>query len=112
MIRDGRIRRSYIGVGGQNVPLHRRMVRAHNLAVTSGILIVSVEAGSPAEKAGLADGDVIVALDDQPVSGIDDLHRLLTEERVGVSSRLTIIRRGEKTTVQVMPEESKSTSAE
>ncbi|HET8676162.1 MAG TPA: trypsin-like peptidase domain-containing protein [Blastocatellia bacterium] len=112
LIRDGRIRRSYIGVGGQNVPLHRRMVRAHNLAVTSGILIVSVEIGSPAEKAGLADGDVIVALDEQPVSGIDDLHRLLTEERVGVSSRLTIIRRGEKTTIQIMPEESSSSRRE
>ncbi|HEX5736829.1 MAG TPA: trypsin-like peptidase domain-containing protein [Blastocatellia bacterium] len=112
LIRDGRIRRSYIGVGGQNVPLHRHMVRAHNLAATSGILIVSVEAGSPAEKSGLADGDVIVAFDEQPVSGVDDLHRLLTEERVGVSSRLTVIRRGEKTTIQIMPEESRSTAAE
>ncbi len=112
LIRDGRIRRSYIGIGGQNVPLHRRLVRAHNLAVKSGILIVSVEAASPAEKAGLAEGDVIVAFDGQPVSGIDDLHRLLTEERVGVSSHLVIIRRAEKTEIRIVPEESSSAAAE
>jgi S1-C subfamily serine protease len=109
LIRDGRVRRSYIGVGGQNIPLHRRMVRAHNLLAATGILVVSVEAHSPAERAGLADGDVIVAFDDQPVSGIDDLHRLLTEEKVGVSSRLTIIRRAEKLAVHIVPEESGTT---
>jgi S1-C subfamily serine protease len=111
LIRDGRIRRSYIGIGGQNVPLHRRLVRAHNLVVKSGILILSLEAESPAEKAGLAEGDVIVAFDGQSVSGIDDLHRLLTEERVGVSLPLVILRRAEKTEIQIVPGESRQASA-
>jgi len=64
---------------------------------------VSVERDSPAERAGIRDGDLIVAWDDAPISGIDDLHRLLTEERAGVGATLTIIRDLKKQTLQVEP---------
>jgi S1-C subfamily serine protease len=107
LIKDGRVRRSYIGIGGQNVPLHRRVVRFHDLPVESGILIVSIEANSSGQRAGLREGDVIIAFDDQPVRGIDDLHRLLTEEKVGVKSSLVIIRGSEKIEREIVPAESK-----
>lgn len=107
LIRDGKIRRSYIGVGGQNVPLPRRLVRLYSLPVQSGVLVVSIEENSPAQRAGLLEGDVIVGYGGQPIAGIDDLHRLLTEERVGVRAPLTIIRRSDKMAIAIIPEESK-----
>ena len=108
LIRDGKIRRSYIGVAGQNVPLHRRVVRFHRLPVEQGVLVVSVEGNSPAQKAGLQEGDLIVGYAAQPVSGIDDLHRLLTDERLGVRSQVTILRGTEKQLLWIVPEESRS----
>lgn len=108
LIKDGRIKRSYIGVAGQNVPLHRRLVRFYNLPVENGILILSVEKKSPAERAGLHKEDVIISFSDQPISSIDDLHRLLTEEQVGVKLPLSIIRRSEKMVLDIIPEESKT----
>ena len=90
-MRDGRIRRSYIGIGGQNVPLHRRLVRFHQLPLDSGVQIVSVEKGSPAQKVGLREGDLIVDFAGRPVAGIDDLHSLLTDEYIGVEVPLTIL---------------------
>ena len=107
LIKDGKIRRSYIGVGGQNVPLHRRVVRYYDLRVESGILVVSVEKNSPAQKAGIRDGDVIVDFGGQAAASIDDLHRLLKEENVGVKSALTIIRGSEKMDLDIVPDESK-----
>src|SRR5207237_2327667 len=78
LIRDGRIRRSYIGVGGQNVPLHRRLMRHYKLAVPSGVLVISIVPGSPAARAALREGDVMVQFDGQPIPSIDALHKLLT----------------------------------
>lgn len=111
LIKDGKITRSYIGVGGQNVPLHRRIVRYYNLPVESGVLVVSVENDSPAQKAGLHEGDVIVGYGGQPIAGIDDLHKLLTEKQVEVRSTLTIVRRSEKLDLDIVPEESKARAA-
>ena len=108
LIKDGTIRRGYIGVGGQNVLLPRRIVRFHNLPIESGVLVVSIEEYSPAQRAGLLEGDVIIGYDGQPISGIDDLHRLLTEKQIGLRSRLTIIRRSEKMILDIVPEESKA----
>jgi S1-C subfamily serine protease len=85
LLRDGRIRRSYIGVSAQTVPVHRRVVRFYDLAKESGALVLSVEENSPAKRAGLRDGDIIVALEGHPIAGVDDLHRVLTDVRVGVS---------------------------
>ncbi|HEV8540044.1 MAG TPA: trypsin-like peptidase domain-containing protein [Nitrospiraceae bacterium] len=105
LIKDGRIRRGSLGVAGQNVPLRRRVVRFHDLPVESGILVISVEAESPARRAEVQEGDVIVGFAGKPVAGIDDLHRLLVEEQVGVATPLTLIRRGEKHTYTIVPEE-------
>src|SRR5271165_2993419 len=107
LLRDGRIRRSYIGVSAQTVPVHRRVVRFYDLPKESGALVLSVEDGSPAKRAGLREGDIIVALEGQPVAGVDDLHRLLTEVRVGVSSALTVLRGTEKIQLKVVPEEAR-----
>ena len=105
LIRDGRISRSFIGVAGQNVPLPRRLVRYYNLPVESAILIVSFEEPSPARKAGLQEGDLIVGFDGHPVAGIDQLHRLLTGERAGQSASLEVIRGTEKMRFKVAPQE-------
>jgi S1-C subfamily serine protease len=106
LIRDGRIRRSYIGVGGQNTSIPRLVARVHQLAVSSGVLVVSVEAASPALTAGLEEGDVILAIAGQPVAGIDDLHRYLTDARIGVPTALTILRRTARRQVTVVPVDS------
>src|SRR5689334_8895772 len=105
LIRDGKIRRGYIGVAGQNVSVHRRVVRFFNLPVDTGVLVASIERVSPAEKAGLAVGDVIVGYAGVPVAGIDDLHRLLTDATIGVAAPLTVIRRAEKLDLEVAPAE-------
>jgi S1-C subfamily serine protease len=108
LIRDGRIRRGHIGVAGQNVALPRRFVLLHNLASSSGVLVISLVAGGPAQRAGLRVGDVIVAYANQPVASIDELHKLLTEEQVGKKVQLTLLRRGEKVTLEVVPEASEA----
>jgi S1-C subfamily serine protease len=105
LLRDGRIRRSYIGVEAQTTPLHRKLVRFYDLPEESGVVVISVTSGSPAEHAGLREGDVIVALDGKPVAGVDDLHRLLTDARVGVSGSLTVLRHTEKLGLNVVPQE-------
>lgn len=92
LIRDGRIRRSYIGVGGQTVPIPRAVARVNQLAVSSGVFVVSVEPNSPAAIAGLREGDVILGFAGDAVTGIDDLHRLLTDERISTPVALTILR--------------------
>jgi S1-C subfamily serine protease len=106
LIRDGRIRRSYVGVAGQNTPLMRQFVRFYSLPASSGILVASIEPNSPASSSGLQEGDVIIAFAGQPVEGIDQLHRLLGEERIGVPTPLTVIRRTEKLEISVTPAES------
>jgi S1-C subfamily serine protease len=111
LIRDGKVSRSYIGLAGQNVPLPRRIVRYYNLAVESGILIVSFEDKSPARKAGLREGDIIIGFDDRPTAGIDDLHKLLTEDRIGHKSALLVIRNTDQLRLEVVPEESRNAAS-
>jgi S1-C subfamily serine protease len=106
LIRDGRIRRSYIGVAGQNVPLHRRIIRFYNLALETGVLVVSAERNSPAERAGLRDGDIIVAFNDGPIGTVHDLHKMLVGEQIGVPAKLVVIRQTEKLELSVLPAES------
>lgn len=105
LIKEGVIRRSWIGVAGQNVPIHRRVVRFHRLAVDHGILIAGIEPGSPASRAGLREGDVIIAFGGEPVSGIDELHRHLVANVISVPSPITVIRHTEKLELMVTPEE-------
>src|SRR5438128_12496923 len=108
LIRDGRIRRSYIGVAGQNVPLHRRVVRFYNLPLETGVLVVSVEKASPAERAGVREGDLIVAFNEQPIGSVHHLHKILVGEQIGVSASLTIVRHTEKLELPILPAESRA----
>jgi S1-C subfamily serine protease len=103
LIRDGRIRRSYVGIGGQTVPLLRRVIRFHDLATETGTLVISVDAASPAARGDLREGDIIVRYGDRWVGGVDDLHRILTEQQVGVPATLTVLRGVQKTTVELVP---------
>jgi S1-C subfamily serine protease len=103
LIRDGRISRGYVGVAGQNVPLHRRVIRFYDLPKETGVLVASVEKGSPAERAGVREGDVIVAYGAQPVAGVDDLHRILTDEQIDVGADVTVIRLAEKLSLRITP---------
>ena len=104
LMRDGHVARSYIGVAGQTVPLHRRVVRFYDLPLEHGVLVAGVEPGSPAARAGLAEGDLIVAFAGKAVASVDELHRLLTDERAGVKSAVEIIRMTEKLSLEVVPE--------
>ena len=106
LIRDGRIRRGYIGIAGQNVDVPRAVARRNQLAVSSGVLVTSIEARSPAEEAGFKKGDIILSFGAQAVTGVDDLHRLLSEEQIGIPSPLLVLRRGERRTLHVVPSES------
>ena len=107
LIRDGRIRRSYIGVAGQNVPLHRRVIRFYNLPLETGVLVVSVEKDSPAQRAGLREGDVLIAFNERPIGTIHDLHKMLVGEQIGVPAKLLIIRHTEKLELSILPAESR-----
>jgi S1-C subfamily serine protease len=106
LIKEGKIRRGHLGVGGQNVPLHRRLVRHFQLPITSAVLVIAVTSGSPAERAGLREGDLMIELNGQPLPSIDALHTLLTGDQIGVASRLIVIRGTEKLTLSVTPSES------
>ena len=105
LIREGRVRRCYIGVAGQNVPLSRRVVRFHELPRETGVRIQSTAPDGAARAAGLVSGDIIVAADGIPVADIDELHRLMTEERVGKPVPFTVLRLSQKLEVVVTPRE-------
>jgi S1-C subfamily serine protease len=105
LLRDGKVRRSYLGIAGQDVPLPRRLVRHHALKTTMGVLVTEIVADTPASRAGVHDGDIIVAFDDAPVERTDDLHRLLTGERAGIKAALHVLRGVELIDVTVTPVE-------
>jgi S1-C subfamily serine protease len=107
LMRDGRIRRSHIGMAGQQTAIPRALARANQMAVTSGVLVASIEPDSPAANAGLRQGDVILGFGGTPVSGIDDLHRLLTEDQIGTPVPVIVLRRGERRQITVVPGESR-----
>jgi S1-C subfamily serine protease len=108
LIKDGVIRRSYIGVGGQTARIHRRVVRHFNLPNETGMLVLGVEPGSPASRAGLREGDIVVEFAGQAIAGIDDLHKQLTGAQVGVRSPLAVIRHNEKLSLEIVPEATKA----
>jgi S1-C subfamily serine protease len=105
LLRDGRVRRSHLGVAGQDVPIPRLLVRAHQLQAARGVTVTAVSEGTAAAEAQLRPGDLIVAFGDEPVRSVDDLHRLLTEDRIGQLTPLKILRRGELRRVLVRPRE-------
>jgi S1-C subfamily serine protease len=105
LLRDGKVRRSYLGIAGQDVPLPRRLVRHHALRTDYGVLVTEVVADTPASRGGVHDGDIIVAFDDAAVERTDDLHRLLTGERAGTKSTLRVLRGVELVDLRVTPVE-------
>src|SRR2546421_9071154 len=108
LIRHGKIRRSRIGVAGQNVPLLRLAQRALGIDAKSGVLVTGVEPDSPAARAGVTSGDIIIGFDGQTVSGIDDLHRLLVTERIGTRTTITVLRNADRFDLPIVPEESET----
>jgi S1-C subfamily serine protease len=103
LIRDGRIVRGWIGVAGQNARLRRHLVRRHGLEKESGVLVLSVERGSPAERTGLREGDIIVALAGCPVGGVDDLHRQLSGQAIGTRMPVVVLRNSEQVELEIEP---------
>jgi S1-C subfamily serine protease len=107
LMRDGKVRRSWIGVGGQTVPLHRRVVRYYDLPADTGMMVLTVEPNSPASRAGMREHDVIVSFNGQSIAGIDDLQRHLTDDCVGKPCTLAVIRHTEKLELTIQPAESR-----
>jgi S1-C subfamily serine protease len=103
LLRFGRVKRSYIGMGGQDVPLHRRILRHHKIPGSGGVLVIQIEPGSPAERAGIREGDTIVEFDGVGIERVDELYRLLTEERVGKSTEVVALRGLDKLALFVTP---------
>src|SRR5262249_27361412 len=105
LVRHGRVRRAYIGIAAQQFPLSRRRQHAASLTQESAVIIASVEPGSPAARAGLAAGDIILALDGTPVTGADDLIRLLAGDKIGRAIELETLRNGGRHTLSLVPDE-------
>src|SRR5213594_3765352 len=103
LIKDGKIQRGFIGVAGQNVSLHRMLVRGHHLPVSSGVFVVGIEQGSAAQGAGLREGDIIVGFNEQPIADIDELHRALTDYQPGIRTTITVLRGAEKIVLDIAP---------
>jgi S1-C subfamily serine protease len=103
LIKDGKIRRSYLGLAGQNVPLHPKITRFHRLEQESGVLIAGIEQGGPVDLSGLKEGDIILSFKGNPVSSIDVLHRLLVGSEIGQRSVLSVIRGTEMLDFLVTP---------
>lgn len=103
LMRDGRVRRGYLGIAGQDIELPTHFARRHNLTQRTAVLVLSVEPGSPAQTARVKEGDVIVAFDDQPLSGIDELHKMLTTIDLSQSRKLTLARKTERLETFVLP---------
>ncbi len=101
LLREGRVRRGYLGIAGQDVPLLTRVVRFHRLTQRSGVLAIAVEPGGAASAAGLRDGDIIVSLDQHSITSIDDFSRLLTADRIGTKVILGVLRGAERIDLQV-----------
>jgi S1-C subfamily serine protease len=89
------------------VPVHRRIVRFYGLPLETAVLVVSVEKSSPAERAGVREGDLIVAFNGQPIGSVHQLHKILVGEQIGVSGSLTIVRHTEKLELPILPAESR-----
>jgi S1-C subfamily serine protease len=105
LMRDGRVRRARLGLSGQTVPLDARVRRRHGLTQAGGVLVMELVPDAPGARGGLVRGDLVVAFDGVPVSGLDDLHRALTAEQAGREVMLGVLRAGAMVSVPVTPEE-------
>ena len=105
LIREGRVRRAYLGISAQDLPLPRRVVRHFDLPRESGARVEAVTRDSPAALAGIRAGDIVVALGNAPVAGVDDLQRLLTGGRIGDALDVILLRRDQQLVLTVTPRE-------
>jgi S1-C subfamily serine protease len=105
LIKEGRVRRARIGVSGQNVPLRGGLIREQHLDVPGGVLVLGVDPGSPADRAGVRPADVIVSVAGQAVAGVDDLHRILGADVIGRRVPVVVVRERQKVTLTVEPVE-------
>jgi S1-C subfamily serine protease len=105
LLHDGRVRRARIGIGAETAPVPRALARHHRLGAATGVKVLSVEPGGPAEKAGVLRGDVVIGLDGSPVADVDDLQRVLNEAAIGRSLALVLLRLTEKREFLVVPRE-------
>ncbi|MFN7983401.1 MAG: trypsin-like peptidase domain-containing protein [Vicinamibacterales bacterium] len=110
LLRHGRVRRSYLGVAGQEAAIPRRIARSHGLPADRGLSVMSVTADSPAARAGLSEGDVIVSFDGMPITGADDLHKLLTEDAIGREATLRVLRGASERQLRIAPAEMRDTA--
>jgi S1-C subfamily serine protease len=104
LMRDGYVRRGYLGIGVQNIQLRRHLSRYHEIENTGAVLVLSVEPNSPAQTSGLMDGDAIIAINDRQINDADDLHRYLLELPQNDSCTITIVRHSEKITLSCKPD--------
>jgi S1-C subfamily serine protease len=105
LMRDGRVRRSRLGLSGQTAPIDTRLRRIHRLPQATGMLVLDVTTDGPAAHAGIQRGDVLVAFDGAPITGIDDMHRMLTAERTGQKIALRLLRRATVLELTAVPGE-------
>jgi S1-C subfamily serine protease len=105
LVKEGRVRRSYVGIAGQTTPIHARLRRHYRITQDRGVLVVGVEPGSPARLSGLREGDVIIGFKGQPITGVDELLRKLVAAEIGVPSILTLLRQTEKIEIRITPQE-------
>jgi len=105
LIEHGRIRRGYLGLGGQNVAVPRGLARRLGVAAESGVLVIAVEPGGPAAEAGVEEGDLVIGFAGKPLEGIDDLHKALTEDAIGRETALTVVRERGPVDLAVTPRE-------
>jgi S1-C subfamily serine protease len=103
LIRDGRIVRGYLGIGGQQAPVPRPLARQLGLTMATGVQIMHIEPEGPAAQSALREGDIIISFASKPVAGIDELHRLLAEDRIDRQTPITVIREGRTHEIIVMP---------
>jgi len=107
LIRDGRVRRAYLGISGAATPIGRQLSHSLGLGVVSGIRVLEVTPNSPARRAGIREGDILVALDGAAIATLSDLQRALGADRVGAPTLMTLVRRGERLVLAITPEEAR-----
>ena len=105
LVKEGRVRRSYVGIAGQTTPIHARLRRHYRLTQDRGVLVVGVEPGSPARLDGLREGDIIVAFKGEQITSVDELLRKLVATEIGIASMLTVLRQTERIDLRVTPQE-------
>ena len=105
LIKDGRVRRAWLGIHGQSAPIHPRIARHISLKQSQGVLVLNVESGSPAAKAGLREGDIMISFKGHGLTGIDELQRQLTGQEIGATSAVEIIRLSFRLELSITPSE-------